>query len=161
MSRSDRPVDRRPVDFWPLVNRTMVSKITVTCKKSGLFWSTHVDLEVNKLSESFHDLTDLLTLLTCFLRRIIDLYICKYLKLHDHTHSLTHTFEVKRIKSQQDVFCSYGSKASITIKRSTVWSTVVNRTCKILESLTSIVDVCENRIFTNNADNAKQGRTFS
>jgi hypothetical protein len=161
MSHSKRPVDRRPVDFWPLVNRLLVSVILVGYKKSGILRSTHVDPKVYANAQLFQYLANLLTLLTGSLRRIIDLYICKYLKLHDHTHSLTHTFEVKRIKSQQDVFCSYGSKASITIKRSTARSTVVNRTCKVLESLTSIVDVCENRIFTNDTNNANHERTFS
>lgn len=148
MRRSKRPVDRRPVDFWGSVNRCCFPDITAGYKKSAAFRSTHVDLEVDTIHQSYQLVRVLLTVLTAFLRYIIDLYIYNYIILLDSIHSLFRTLEQKRIKSQQDVFCSSVSKVSVLINRSTRRSTVVNRSCNLAESLTATIDLFENGIWT-------------
>jgi hypothetical protein len=122
-----RPVDLRPVDFWAKVNRTCFLMFPMGCEKSGLFRSTCVDLDVNSFHESSRAVSRLLTLLTDSLRIIIDLYIYNYMILLVLIHSLSRTLEQKRIKSQQDDFCSVLRSASTSIKRSTGRSTAVNR----------------------------------
>jgi hypothetical protein len=160
MRISKRPVDRRPVDFWASVNRCCFPNIPVGYEKSADFRSTCVDRRVYTLGQTYQAVPHLLTVLTGLLRNILDLYIYNYLKSLESIDSLSRTFEQKRIKSQQDVFCSSSSKASASINRSTGRSTPVNRCCNRPESLRRPVNLCQNRICTHHANNANDERSL-
>ena len=160
MSTSKRPADRRPADMSADVSTCQPVRILVGYEKTGRNVSACADRHVSGHHESFHRVTQVLTLLTGLLRNILDLYIYNYLKSLESIDSLSRTFEQKRIFCQQDVFCSSSTRASTSIIMSAGVSAHVSRTGNLAESLTASADICELSICKNNANNANDERSL-